>query len=289
MKYDQLELEREIREMDLEALHQYQTGVAEAPVIYKVQGHLQAVIKDEDGSAPTEYLFVASDEAPDRIRDVIKADGWELAQFERNPSILWSHDYSIAPIGKAPQVWVDGKQLLNTVAFDREDEFAAFIEGKVSRGMVRAESVGFRPLEFAFDKENGGVIYTKQELLEISIVSVGMHPKALRKMLGERRFAIVVPEQIRHLALSTLVTATEPPVTNGNPSATSGGGLNKDKLTRASALISEVLAAVPADAKLEEPQAITAPEPTDDELVISQLQDEFTSWKLDLQPTIKES
>lgn len=288
MKYDQLELEREIREMDLEALHQYQTGVAEAPVIYKVQGHLQAVIKDEDGSAPTEFLFVASDEAPDRIRDVIRADGWDLTQFKRNPSILWSHDYSIAPIGKAPQVWVDGKQLLNTVAFDHEDEFAAFIEGKVSRGMVRAESVGFRPLEFSFDKENGGVIFTKQELLEISIVSVGMHPKALRKMLGERRFAIVVPEQIKELALTTLVTAPAPPVTTESPSATAEAAINKDKLTRASALISEVLA-VPSEDKLEEPQAITAPEPTEDELAISQLQDEFASWKLDLQPTIKES
>lgn len=191
---DLIALERQLREIELEALHKYKAGTGEPPLLYKPMGLLRAV--SEDGG---EMTFTASSEDADRMGDVISIDGWELANYKRNNVVMFQHDYSLAPLGTA-KVWVDkdAKQLLNTVRFDEEDDFAAFIKGKYSRGIMKAESVGFRPLEFE-EIESKGMFgsfkFTKQELLEISLVSIPANPKALRKAMGEnRRFTILMPE-----------------------------------------------------------------------------------------------
>lgn len=199
-------LERQIRETDCEALEQYRLGVADAPVLYRPAGFLKAV-----GSETEDMVFVASDEAPDRMGDEIMVGGWQLDRYKANPVMMFSHDYRIAPVAIAPRVWPEGKQLLNTVRWDMDDEFAAFLQGKYQRGFMRAESVGFKPLEFEARDDDKGMFgksykFSKQELLEISLVAVPAHPAALRKAMGEGRFTIVMPE----IPNVKLVTQNEP-------------------------------------------------------------------------------
>jgi hypothetical protein len=51
-------------------------------------------------SADTQGLeFVLSDQSADRYDDIILADGWDLANFKRNPITLFNHDANF-PIGR---------------------------------------------------------------------------------------------------------------------------------------------------------------------------------------------
>lgn len=186
-------LESEIRQAELESLEKYRQGSIDAPILFRACGYSK---EDTAKKRAGPMVFVASEESPDRIGDVISVNGWELDAFRRNPVLMFGHDRSIPPIGNVPKVWAEGKQLLNTVAWDEEDSFARLIKGKYERRFMRAESVGFRALEFEENTSGKGITFTRQELLEISLVAVPMHPEALQKMLGSRRFSIVVPESI---------------------------------------------------------------------------------------------
>ena len=76
------------------------------------------------------------------------------------------------------------------VEFDQGDDFAKFIQGKYQRKMLRAQSVGFRALEFEERKdEKKGMHFTKTELLEISAVTVPMHAASIRRnLIGQAYF-----------------------------------------------------------------------------------------------------
>ena len=197
-RLDMALFERQLREADLEALEVFRSGKGEAPVIYK-SGFVTDRAPGEPGT-----VFVASEESADRMGDIIEVAGWELENFQRNPVLMFAHDYRVAPIGTVPKVWVlkGLKQLLNTVSFDEADPLAAFIKGKYDRGVMRAESVGFRALEFELQEDVKGILgmpalrFTKQELIEISAVPVPAHPAALRKMMGSGKFTIVMPEVV---------------------------------------------------------------------------------------------
>jgi HK97 family phage prohead protease len=184
------DIETQIRESDLEALEAYRKGTADAPMLYRTEGYLKV---SEDGQP---QVFVASEETSDRMGDLISVEGWDLTNYKRNPVILLGHDHRIPPIARAGKIWTEDKQLLNNVVWDEEDPLGAAIMGKYQRGFMRAESVGFKPIEFRDRDDGKGLLFTKQELLEISLVSVPMHPKALRKAMGDGKFILVMPESI---------------------------------------------------------------------------------------------
>lgn len=166
------------RNADLEALDAYKRGRADSPIIYKPYGWCRVA---SDAGQQKDMMFVASEESADRVGDVIKTEGWVLENFKRNPVLMYSHDYSIPVLGTIPNVWTEKKQLLNTVRWDDEDPFARFIKGKYERGFMKAVSVGFKAIDF--EEQERGILFKQQELLEISLVPVPMHPRALKKGL----------------------------------------------------------------------------------------------------------
>lgn len=188
-RIDFAELERRVREDEDRELAAFLKGTGEAPVIYR--SNPEAVRAVQDADAPIE--FVCSEESDDRAGDLVRVGGWDLSAFKKNPILAWSHDYRMAPIGRWSKVRAEGKQLLGIATFDRNDPFAAQIELKYRSRFLNAVSVGFRPLEFK-EREQAkdaspnpfrrAYEFIRQELLEISAVSVPMHPKALRKGLA---------------------------------------------------------------------------------------------------------
>ena len=62
-------------------------------------------------------------------------------------------------------------------ASSRVDEIRELVEA----GILRAVSVGFRPLEYAArpGSKSGGKIYLRSELMEASLVSIPANPNAL--------------------------------------------------------------------------------------------------------------
>ena len=172
---------RETRERErlLESLDAYRRGLTDAPTVKRFVVN-RAVTPNEDRP----LTVVASDETVDRMGDVVRANGWDLAAYKRNPVFLWAHDYSRTPIGRSQWNGVDGTRLLATVEF-APTEFAKEVEVLYRQRFLRAVSVGFRAKAFTFRKGPQGAIegveYTKQELLEISAVPVPANPQALGK------------------------------------------------------------------------------------------------------------
>jgi HK97 family phage prohead protease len=129
--------------------------------------------------------FVMSDETTDRMDDVILSDGWDLANFKKNPIALFGHR-SDFPIGKWSNLRVENKQLRGHLEMapegtsERIDEIRRLIDA----GILRAVSVGFRPVERQpidekADEFWGPFKFIKQELVETSLVSVPANPNAL--------------------------------------------------------------------------------------------------------------
>lgn len=127
--------------------------------------------------------FVLSDETVDRYGDIIEAKGWVLTNFKKNPIALFAHS-GVFPIGTWSNLRVEGSKLigkLNLAARGtsaRIDELISLVE----QGILRAVSVGFVPIKsepINPDRPYGPQKYTKQELIETSLVSVPANPAAL--------------------------------------------------------------------------------------------------------------
>jgi HK97 family phage prohead protease len=152
-------------------------------------------------SAPEEagkrtLQFVASDETPDRVGDVIKVSGWNLSEYKKNPVVLWGHDTSnVPPIGRAINVRRGKKPngdpaLYANIEFAPEEAhpFAETVYQLAKRGFLNAVSVGFLPRatkELSEEEKSAlgmptyGQMYSKADLMEISVVSVPANPSAL--------------------------------------------------------------------------------------------------------------
>jgi HK97 family phage prohead protease len=134
------------------------------------------VIKDGDKE---EKLFIASDDVEDRQGERISQEGWRLENFRANPVIQWAHNPNEPAIATAEKVGfkeIDGKKkLVYSPKFHRKTPMSNYIADLVEEGVIKASSVGFKPLDW--DDET--CTYTKSELLEISFVNVPANQNAL--------------------------------------------------------------------------------------------------------------
>lgn len=125
--------------------------------------------------------FVLSDETVDRMDDVIVASGWDLTSFKKSPVALFNHRQDF-PIGRWRDLRIENNQLLGHLELARKGTSARINEiiSLVEQGILKAVSVGFRPLE-AKEREGSdwGSVYTRSELVECSLVSVPANPNAL--------------------------------------------------------------------------------------------------------------
>ena len=130
--------------------------------------------------------FVASDETVDRYGDIIRASGWQLDNFRKNPVLLFGHQSGQLPVGKVDPIAVEGTRLIAHAEFTPEgmSDFADTVWAMVDQGFVQAASVGFLPLAtnpiFDADKNLTGFEFIAQELLELSVVTVPANPNALQ-------------------------------------------------------------------------------------------------------------
>lgn len=132
-------------------------------------------INDEDRI----ITFVLSTESKDRDGDIIKAEGWVLDNYLKNPVVLFAHKYDELPVAKALRVWVENGQLKATAKFatEKENPLAENVYQLYKNGYMNAVSVGFVPIEY--EETVSGYNYLKQELLEFSCVPVPANPEAL--------------------------------------------------------------------------------------------------------------
>ncbi len=130
----------------------------------------------------------------DSYDSTIAPEGWDLADYKRNPVVLFAHDSFALPVGRDMgahvRAGVEGAPgaLVGVTRFvgDGLDEFGAKVGRFVAAGILRTVSVGFEPLEFdvAVDRDSGESVFvpidfTRQRLREYSWVPVPANPDCL--------------------------------------------------------------------------------------------------------------
>lgn len=154
--------------------------------------HRKAEFEEPTDQGGRVRRFVISDETEDRVGDVIMTNGWRFDNFKSNPVVLWAHNSRELPIGTAEIINETSRTLADVDFAKAEDNpFAESVFRLVKAGVIRATSVGFRPLappEPRFDTDGDwiGFKFIAQELLELSVVAIPALPTALAtgKSLG---------------------------------------------------------------------------------------------------------
>lgn len=140
---------------------------------------MEIIRKATTGKVGEDLRYVMSDGSVDAYGDTIDPNGWDLAQFDRNPVALFGHAKSFV-IGRWQDVKVDGGRLIGTLILASEgtSERIDEIIRLARQGILRAVSVGFWPLEWK--DRTDGIDFLKQRLVETSLVSVPANPNALQ-------------------------------------------------------------------------------------------------------------
>lgn len=129
---------------------------------------------EKDGE---DFIAIASTEVEDRQGEVVEVEGWDIKNFKNNPVLLLFHDHHSLPVGKAQKIWIEKggnkKRLMFKPVFETITERGRAISELVKQGFLKTFSVGFKPLD------SDGNRFTKQELLEISLVNVPANPEAM--------------------------------------------------------------------------------------------------------------
>lgn len=123
---------------------------------------------------------IATTPTVDRVGDIIEPEG---VKFENPLAFLWQHRHD-QPIGKC----TFSKPTKDGITFEAEitkvDEPGTLKDRldeawqSIKAGLVRAVSIGFRPLEYAF-MESGGIRYSECEVYELSAVTIPANSDAL--------------------------------------------------------------------------------------------------------------
>ncbi len=125
-------------------------------------------------------VFTISTASEDREGDILVPAGVVTTNYLLNPVVLWAHDYYSLPIGKTRHIGATFDDRLEADVEFAPTDFAQEVKRLVDEGFLRGASVGFNPLEPGEPLPNGqGYRYKRWELLEWSIVSVGVNPDAL--------------------------------------------------------------------------------------------------------------
>jgi HK97 family phage prohead protease len=122
---------------------------------------------------------VATTPTPDRLNDIVEPLG---VSFKNPLPLLWQHRSS-EPVGtvkfsKPTKDGIDFEARLPIVEEtgrlkDRIDEAWQ----SVKLGLVRAVSIGFRAVEYAF-MDDGGIRFSKSEVFELSLVTIPANAEA---------------------------------------------------------------------------------------------------------------
>jgi len=152
-------------------------------------------IKGIDEKEGTITAFVSTN-ARDRMDEVLDPKGADLKNYSKNPVVLWAHDYSRPPIGKALWTKRSGEGILSKVKF-ASTEFAQEIFQLYKEGFLKAFSVGFMPKDY---EDGDGVkiprrTYKSWEMLEYSAVPVPANPEALTLAVQK---GILKSDEVKH-------------------------------------------------------------------------------------------
>lgn len=132
--------------------------------------YVKSFVEEVEGK---KVVAVATDFSEDRDGERIDPDGIDVKNFKLNPIMLFGHDHRSLPIGVAKGLKRDGKRWVFEPELSEATQWSRDVKALYDEGVLKAFSIGFIPQEME------GNVFTKSELLEISLVNVPSNPKAL--------------------------------------------------------------------------------------------------------------
>lgn len=123
---------------------------------------------------------IATTPSVDRVGDIIDPLG---VKFSNPMAFLWQHQHD-KPIGTCKFEKPTAKGIEFEAEIARTDEPGTLKDRldeawqSIKAGLVRAVSIGFRPIEYAF-MDNGGIRYSETEVYELSAVTIPANSDAL--------------------------------------------------------------------------------------------------------------
>lgn len=156
---------------------------------------------DEDNTA----IAAISTDTIDRDKEVMLPKGVDFENYNKNPVVLWVHDYSGTPVGKTQ--WVkQGRKYIKAKWEWADTEKAQEIKQLWDGGFLNAVSVGFivskshepTPDEIKKTPEWAEVLLVidEWELLEFSIVPVPANPAALVAAVKELKISEATQKEL---------------------------------------------------------------------------------------------
>ena len=131
-------------------------------------------------SEKREFSGIATTPTPDRDRDIVVPTG---VKYKNPLPLLFMHNHQL-PVGTV----IFGKPTEKGIPFtatiptiDGPSQLKARCDEaweSVKAGLIRAVSIGFRPLEYSIIEETGGYRFTESEVYELSLVSVPANSEA---------------------------------------------------------------------------------------------------------------
>ena len=150
--------------------------------------------KAVDGEINTDVSII-TDNTIDRDGDSVLAKGGDLRAFRKNPVVLWAHDYSQLPIGKALHVratedglgWRAKTQYAPRPDSHEGNWFASDVFAMVKGGFLNSKSIGFIPTKIeAVEVDKKQILEIKKwVLLEYSAVPVPANSSARVETVGK--------------------------------------------------------------------------------------------------------
>jgi len=159
--------------------------------------------KSKDAEPRTEISLVTS-EAVDRDSEIILAGGADWRQYTKNPVVVFGHDYSLPPVGRALWINRNEKGSSGWVAKSKYAERPDGFQGEwfpdtvwylIEAGMLPAKSIGFIPMNMREPKEKEILndpkfakakrVVDKWVALEYSVVTIPSNPDALVQSIGK--------------------------------------------------------------------------------------------------------
>lgn len=138
---------------------------------------LNEEIKDLKANKDNTFDVIATTDDVDRDWEIIKTDGWDTANWFKNPVVLWNHSYKIESIAwKGTDFYKDENGKMRLKGVFSNNEMWKMARELYNWGFLKAVSVWFIVKQ---RNESDRLIIEKAELLEISFVAVPANPEAI--------------------------------------------------------------------------------------------------------------
>lgn len=175
------------------------------------------LLRDVDSEA---HKVTAVISTGDIARDgaIIDPSGWDFTNYDHNPVVLWMHNDEAMPFARTIERITTEKELIAKAQFDLEDPLGAIAFRKIQKGYINATSVRWLPRETEVRTVGEGkekrdvLVFTNQELLEWSFVTVGSDTGALIVRADGEKIDLrdFLPDEYRRKAEPTLQFKSEP-------------------------------------------------------------------------------